>query len=72
MSQFTQPVKRETTQKQKVGFAILGGVGAVVLGVMVYLLAFAPLPEAEVNCSPKPNVRTEAQVETAVVVAPSG
>lgn len=71
MSQFTQPVKRETTQKQKVGFAVLGGVGAVVLGVMVYLLAFAPLPEAEVNCSPKPNVRTEAQVETAVVVAPT-
>ncbi len=71
MSQFNAPVKRETTQKQKVGFAVLGGVGAVVLGVMVYLLAFAPLPEAQINCAPKPNVRTEAQVETAVVVAPT-
>jgi flagellar motor protein MotB len=71
VSQFNAPVKRETTQKQKVGFAVLGGVGAVVLGVMVYLLAFAPLPEAEVNCSPTPNVRTDAQVETSVVVAPT-
>ncbi len=71
MSEFTSPSKRQTTKKQKVGFAVLGGVGAVVLGVMVYLLAFAPLPEAEINCSPKPNVRPEAQVETAVVVAPT-
>lgn len=71
MTQFSAPVKRETTQKQKVGFAVLGGVGAVVLGVMVYLLAFAPLPEAEINCSPTPNVRTDAQVETSVVVAPT-
>ncbi len=47
MTQFNAPVKRETKQKQKIGFAVLGGVGAVVLGVMVYLLAFAPLPEAE-------------------------
>jgi hypothetical protein len=71
VSQFNARVKGATTQKQKVGFAVLGGVGAVVLGVMVYLLAFAPLPEAQINCSPKPNVRTEAQVETAVVVAPT-
>jgi hypothetical protein len=71
VSQFNARVKGATTQKQKVGFAVLGGVGAVVLGVMVYLLAFAPLPEAQINCAPKPNVRTEAQVETAVVVAPT-
>ena len=71
MTQLAPRTKRETTQKQRVGFGVLAGVGALVFGVMVYFLAFAPLPEAAVNCSPKPTVVTTADVETAVLVAPT-
>ena len=71
MSQITPRPKPVTSQKQKIGFASLAAVGVAVFGIMVYQLAFAPLPEAEVNCDPRPDVRTSANVETSVVVAPT-